>query len=114
MLRPELQERVRQVAKERGFADRIDAALARAQECAYFWVDESKPSLKLARGASRVGGLPDLPASVEWPVGIDRKGKPAGHARFVAQFDLAEIPPLNDLPLPRQGHLWFFTRGWAK
>jgi hypothetical protein len=114
MLRKELEARVREVAKARELAHQTDDALARAVECAYFYIDESKAPSKLARGASRMGGLPDLPAHVDWPAGVGRDGKPAGHARFLAQFDLAEIPPLNDLDLPRKGHLWFFTPGYAQ
>lgn len=54
-------------------------------------------------GASRIGGIPDLPDHMEWPY---FEGQP--HA-FVAQINLGEIP---DFPgrklLPETGLLYFF------
>lgn len=67
---------------------------------------------KLPLGASRFGGLPDLPPDVTWP---DRDGVPM---EFVAQIKLDELPPLED-GLPASGTLWFFynsqwqTSDWA-
>jgi len=54
-------------------------------------------------GASRIGGLPDLPASTNWP---EWKGKPQS---FIAQIRLDEVHQYdtNGL-LPPQGMLWFF------
>lgn len=83
-------------------------------------------------GLSKIGGLPDLPANVDWPVrdayklrdrGIpdlsakdDRSGRLAAYyaspqpLSFLAQIDLAEIAPV--LPaepgLPTAGMLYFF------
>ena len=51
-------------------------------------------------GASKLGGLPDLPPRLAWP-----KWK-TGHLTFVAQVNLAELPA-NEL-LPRVGMLSFF------
>lgn len=54
-------------------------------------------------GESRVGGIPDLPASIPWP---EAHGRPL---MFVAQFDLAKIsryPAARELP--RRGLLSFF------
>lgn len=83
-----------------------DALLADARECVRFRYGERVKSVPL--GASRIGGLPDLPASVEWPSGM-KDGKPSEHASFLAQFNLAELPAVDD-GLPRQGHLWIFVR----
>ncbi|MES0834632.1 DUF1963 domain-containing protein [Nocardiopsis tropica] len=50
--------------------------------------------------AGRYGGLPSLPAGVEWDGGLD----------LVATVDCAALPPDGfDLPLPRDGHLLFFA-----
>jgi uncharacterized protein YwqG len=55
------------------------------------------------RGASRVGGVPDLPPGMAWP---RHKGVPLA---FLAQFNLEEVAGiLPESPLPHMGHLWFF------
>lgn len=64
----------------------------------------TKPSKgKAPRGASKVGGLPDLPAETEWPEAEN------GPAAFVAQWNLEELAasPVC-LPLPRTGLLSVF------
>lgn len=62
-------------------------------------VDEST----LAPGMSKIGGHPDLPASLSWP---EMKGKPLS---FLAQIRLADVHPLDtEKLLPPQGMLWFF------
>ena len=66
------------------------------------------PSLEAALaslplGASRFGGVPDLPPGVEWP---SRDDVPM---EFVAQLRLADAAGLDPLGrLPTTGHLWFF------
>jgi len=54
-------------------------------------------------GASRIGGCPDLPASIEWPT---FEGRPL---TLVAQLSLAELAPYDvDGLLPPSGWLYFF------
>lgn len=54
-------------------------------------------------GQSRIGGSPDLPVDLAWPV---HGGKPLA---FLAQLDLAELRrTLPHSPLPPDGYLWFF------
>ena len=54
-------------------------------------------------GMSRLGGLPDLPSGIQWPVW---QGKPQS---FVAQINLSELPDLTERHLlPAQGWLFFF------
>jgi hypothetical protein len=58
-------------------------------------------------GASRIGGPPDLPVGVSWPLGPD-------HQRclpMVVQLRLADLPPTR---LPRSGTLWFFAAQLAQ
>ncbi len=64
---------------------------------------------KLKRGQSRIGGFPDLPESVTWP--LHRSGKPLA---FLAQINFSDIPPGSRLPdFPSQGMLYFFSvYGW--
>ncbi len=54
-------------------------------------------------GTTRLGGLPDLPAGVEWPQDDGLL------YTFVAQVDLAALRPLPGVPLPREGLLSFFA-----
>jgi uncharacterized protein YwqG len=67
-------------------------------------VDESR----LPTGASKLGGLPDLPADAEWPAW---HGLPQS---FLAQLRLADVQPFLQGAgalagaLPEQGMLWFF------
>jgi uncharacterized protein YwqG/predicted DNA-binding protein (MmcQ/YjbR family) len=59
-------------------------------------------------GSSKVGGHPDLPASLSWP--RFRNGRPLS---FLAQIDLGEIPPSRRLAdLPATGILYVFSGAW--
>ncbi len=56
-------------------------------------------------GASKLGGLPDLPASLAWPTW---KGVPMV---FLAQIQLQEVAPYDlEHLLPSQGFLFFFCQ----
>jgi hypothetical protein len=55
-------------------------------------------------GASRLGGLPDLPPDTPWPAAPD--GRPLA---FLAQLDLADTAGSGfEKPLPDDGSLYFF------
>lgn len=57
-------------------------------------------------GQSKIGGRPDMPRSVEWP--LEDNGK---HLTFLAQINLEELP--NEVPIehiPERGILYFFYR----
>jgi hypothetical protein len=103
-----LRSRFLQAVDDAGLAEHSEALLGEARECVHFFYDE--PKGELAPGASKVGGLPDLPDSVEWPAGTDDEGRPAGRAEFLAQFNLAEVPAVHGLALPKSGYLWVFVR----
>ena len=65
-------------------------------------VDEQK----LAPGASKLGGLPDLPAGAAWPAW---NGKPLG---LVAQINLDDLRAYPEAQaLPNAGWLYFFYDG---
>jgi uncharacterized protein DUF1963 len=53
-------------------------------------------------GASRIGGLPDLPPGQQWP---QHQGK---KIPFVAQLNLADFPAAHKL-FPADGHLFAFA-----
>ena len=64
---------------------------------------KAKPSGRLAKGASRIGALPDLPRGIEWPVYKGRK------LPFVAQINLKELGGFTDAAdAPRDGWLYAF------
>ncbi len=69
----------------------------------------SQPSIRLLPGEpstqriSRLGGHPNLPAGVSWPLRKD--GQPLA---FVAQLEVSTLPRIPNLPLPSSGFLFFF------
>lgn len=69
----------------------------------------------LPAGASRMNGSPDLPTSLEWPQWDGPIGRTsedwtgAGPLTFLAQIDLACLPPIDHSPLPASGRLAFFA-----
>jgi uncharacterized protein YwqG len=68
----------------------------------------TQPSIRLMaskRGApavGKLGGTPNLPKDAPWPVWQEQP------LSFIAQFDLAALPRLSGLPLPRTGSVFFF------
>jgi uncharacterized protein YwqG len=54
---------------------------------------------------NRLGGRPNLPKDFNWPTWREQS------LAFVAQLDLATLPQVPDLPLPRTGSLSFFYEG---
>ena len=71
-------------------------------------------------GASKIGGRPDLPPAVAWPVYRNRPVPHVGKASpdtpeqerallFVAQIRLADLRGLPDVGLPKSGLLSFFV-----
>jgi uncharacterized protein YwqG len=69
----------------------------------------SRPSLRLTAGkpsaqpVSRLGGRPNLPKDIPWPVWQEELP-----LSFIAQLDLATLPAVRGLPLPQSGSLFFF------
>jgi hypothetical protein len=59
---------------------------------------------RLPIGASRFGGVPDLPPDIAWP---ESKGK---KLPFLAQINLAELRVFHDRALPSDGWLYAFGR----
>lgn len=58
---------------------------------------------------SKLGGNPRLPKGVQAP--FDRQSRPM---MFAAQLNMADIPAMEDLPLPRQGILYWFLNSQLK
>ncbi len=55
-------------------------------------------------GAHRLGGVPDLPADMDWPSSIEEPGEPLA---FLLQLNLGQLP-VDGLGLPDRGILWVF------
>lgn len=67
------------------------------------WKDVS--SIPISLGASKWGGLPDLPKSIEWPE--DEHGE--NHLPFLMQINLEEITHMDlEGLLPKRGWIYFF------
>jgi len=56
----------------------------------------------LKTGASRFGGLPDVPRNFSWP------RTAFGYLHFIAQLRFGELPAFND-DFPRRGYMLFFA-----
>lgn len=57
-------------------------------------------------GNSRIGGVPDLPANLEYPTKKD--AEETKHYVFIAQINLEEIPFGNNSIYPQTGILYFY------
>jgi hypothetical protein len=71
----------------------------------------AKPSIRLTgveqneTASSRLGERPNLPPQIGWPA---HQEVPLG---FVAQLDLAALPAVEQIDMPRTGTLYFFWGG---
>ena len=69
------------------------------------------PEDQIPLGASKFGGLPDVPADFTWPrIPGQRYAEPV---EFVGQVRLADLPEPLPEPLPHDGLLSFFAR-WSE
>lgn len=95
----ELREQIRHFNLER-----LEEQLVRlAAPCIYITRTPVDSMDALPIGASRLGGLPDLPADFAWKY---YEGKPL---TFIAQFRFADLAPYDvENVLPRDGMLYFF------
>ncbi|UXZ97524.1 DUF1963 domain-containing protein [Pseudomonas phytophila] len=64
------------------------------------------PPTAFPKVRSRLGGLPQLPQTFEWPIGVSYGESTPMH--FLAQIDCAELPRVESL-MPTQGMLFFFA-----
>jgi hypothetical protein len=60
--------------------------------------------LELPLGCSRIGGWPDLPAPIPWP--MNSLGE---KLQLAAQLNLAELPKVPGHPFPERGGLYIFV-----
>lgn len=94
--------RLVEVIREHGLDAHLDAILATARPAIYVRLGTREQG---SPGQSRVGGVPDLPDAIAWPLDPVR-----GRARsFILQINLAELPHGPENPLPRGGMLYLFV-----
>lgn len=95
---------IARLAEDHGVpADVVRELTGLLRPCVFLVPHEDLPeSTRLdARPAGRMGGLPSLPESIEWPAGAEP---------FVLSVDCAALPrDFIDIELPLDGQLLFFT-----
>lgn len=64
------------------------------------------PPIGFSFTRSRIGGLPNLPDNIEWPIGKNGFGNPVP-MHFLAQIDCSELPEI-DADMPTSGMIFFF------
>lgn len=89
--------RFREAAAERGIpADAVETYLRLARPALMLTKDGAGPVMAV------IGGNPPVP-----------EGIPLSEQQFVAAVDCSTLPPgATDLPLPTEGHLFFFADPW--
>jgi uncharacterized protein YwqG len=93
-------------AVHRAGLDEYESQLTEAVAESIFITTEASPQESFPIGASRIGGLPDLPAELEWPSADDTP------LAFLAQFNLDELRKFDTRTLlPESGFLFFFYDG---
>lgn len=87
---------------ERGLVEAAEDLIARARGAVAIRRERCDDA-DIPIGASKLGGLPDLPPGVEWPT---RDGYPLG---FLGQFAIADVPEVEgEVRLPGRGLLSVF------
>lgn len=95
-------QQIRDALLAGALAKRADDIVGRAQPAVQLLATRTSLT-SLALGASRIGGIPDMPEGTKWPMW---KGEPQS---FVAQLNLADLPRPEGLDtLPEDGQLLFF------
>ncbi len=87
------------VAHDAGLSAEAERLLAYAEPC---FLVESLTRGTGSVGASRLGGVPDLPSTLAWPTREDT------HLTFLAQLDLSALRSSWIDGLPSSGWLYFF------
>lgn len=93
---------LRQLIDEHGLSQHQAAILATVRPAIFLGLG---PNEEGQVGQSRIGGVPDLPASLPWPKdsSLDR------YRPFILQINFAELPTFPGNPLPERGMLYLFA-----
>jgi hypothetical protein len=101
-------KRLRALLQAHSLDEHRDAILREARPAISLFVDQvvergrRMPMDRYPIGTNRFGGLPDLPAGMEWPA---QNNEPL---TFILQLALSALPALPANPLPPGGMLWLF------
>jgi uncharacterized protein YwqG len=88
---------------EKAGLGRVSGDIKKIQQAAVRLVSQAAGSQPLKAAVSRLGGLPDLPQEIAWPL---LNGVPQS---FIAQIRLEEIKPfISNADIPSSGMLYFF------
>lgn len=90
-----------QLLDEHGLSEHRDTILATVRPAIRLQLAGAEPGQP---GQSRIGSVPDLPASLAWPKYPDSDW----YLCFILQINFAELPSFPDNPLPTQGMLYLF------
>ncbi len=94
-------EQLRATLLAHGLERVVDGLMISAMPAVRILVDRVDDAL-IPIGASKLGGLPDLPAGVDWPAWHE-------HMAFIGQFNLVAVAPFDrENILPTHGLLSFF------
>lgn len=97
-----MEEKIKKLLAEQGLSEAEKEITETLVPCLIIETTEEK----VATGASKFGGFPDLPPDLDWP---STAGKPL---TFAAQFNLVEIHQADRMnSLPDRGMLYFFVAG---
>src|ERR1043166_8909001 len=102
-MQPSQQSDVGDALRRAGLSKYADQIQSLAKPCIRFSATRVAQESDLSPGASKLGGLPDVPSGFEWPMYQD---KPLA---FVAQLRLSDVAALDvEQVLPGNGYLQFF------
>jgi hypothetical protein len=119
MLTVEEQDRLDRLITRFNYGPARADLLQSARPCVSLFLRDIPANRKqqsIGLGASRMGGTPDLPADMPWPIVEDGfviggEQRTPGYAGFLLQIALEDMPHLVDQPLPDFGQLFVFDLG---
>lgn len=85
--------------RHHGLTEIEGAILAAVRSAVLLYLGEPNPGT----GESRIGGLPDLPKSLDWPLSAEGEA-----LTFLLQLNLRDVPHFAGNPLPGRGMLYVF------
>jgi uncharacterized protein YwqG len=96
-------ERIRELIEEYGLSDRADEIMAEVRPSIHLTLRYDVDETDIPIGASKLGGLPDVPEGFEFPTWHGQ------YLSFVAQIRLSDAKPFDlENLLPETGMLYFF------